>query len=513
MTPEGAARRRAPGGDRGASFTQYAAVVLCIAAIAGAVLVSVPGKTGDLFSTALCRIQQAVTGDEGPCGDEGDGGDQEADPEYDYTPLYCVKDGTKETYGYSLSLGIFKWGQEYSYAKENLSDGSVVVTFVPTTEVGVAGGAGWDFGKKNADAPAHAGATVEGGVSAKLSPGMTYIFKSKEEYEKFADEVDAAIAEEQNRQMNPRGQTGLAIAEFFGVYERPEITVQPTIRTATLQLEASGDAGIGVWAGPAAEKGDSWNMNLGAQGNVTVSGKFDKSTWYDDPKNIKTSETYGWTGSGSLGATALAAHADGELSWSGGTRIMRNEDGSLDSIRYIAAAEGSYTVGIDKQNERKNKDGLDGGGISAGKKQTKSVTQMVQLDFDTPEEKAAGEKLIEEHGLVPPPYVSNAMADQLGEEDYGGDIAEKPADDAPPWDEVFYEKGRAWQYASDVETDQGELAAKIKMGLQFGGSVNWALEERNTTDALMLAGPEDGGPRRFIEYADCVSDQAKEEGR
>ncbi|MFC7744517.1 hypothetical protein ACFQXA_31630 [Nocardiopsis composta] len=51
------------------------------------------------------------------------------------------------------------------------------------------------------------------------------------------------------------------------------------------------------------------------------------------------------------------------------------------------------------------------------------------------------------------------------------------------------------------------------MGLQFGGSVNWALEERNTTDALMLAGPENGA-RRFIEYADCVSDQAEEdEGR
>ena len=511
MTPVGAARRT-PGGDRGASFTQYAALVLCIAAIAGAVLVSVPGQTRDLFSAALCRIEQAVTGEDGPCGEEGDG-DEEADPEYDYKPLYCVKDGTKETYGYSLSLGIFKWGQEYSYAKENLSNGSVVVTFVPTTEVGVAGGAGWDFGGKNADAPAHAGATVEGGVSAKLSPGMTYIFKSKEEYEKFADEVDAAIAEEQNRQMNPRGQAGLALAELVGLYDRPEITVQPSIRTATLELEASADASIGVWAGPAADKGDSWNMNLGAQGNVTVSGKYDKSTWYTDPKNIQTSETFGWTGSGSLGATVLAGHADGELSWSGGTRIMRNQDGSLASIRYIANAEGSYNIGIDKQNERKNKDGLDGGGISAGKKQTKSVNQMVQLDFDTPEEQAAGEALLKEHGLVPPPYVSNAMADQLDKEDYGGDIAEKPDDDAPAWDEIFYRKGRAWQYASDVETDEGELAARIKMGLQFGGSVNWALEERNTTDALMLAGPENGA-RRFIEYADCVSDQAEEdEGR
>ncbi|MFC7744516.1 hypothetical protein ACFQXA_31625 [Nocardiopsis composta] len=144
-------------------------------------------------------------------------------------------------------------------------------------------------------------------------------------------------------------------------------------------------------------------MNLGAQGNVTVSGKYDKSTWYTDPKNIQTSETFSWTGSGSLGATVLAGHADGELSWGGGTRIMRNQDGSLANIRYIANAEGSYNIGIDKQNERKNKDGLDGGGISAGKKQTKSVNQMVQLDFDTPEEQAAGEALLKEHGPVPRP--------------------------------------------------------------------------------------------------------------
>src|SRR5690606_38184079 len=190
VTPVGAARRT-PGSDRGASFTQYAALVLCIAAIAGAVLVSVPGQTRDLFSAALCRIEQALTGEDGPCGEEGHG-DGEADPEYDYKALYCVKDGTKETDVYSLSSGIFKRSQEYSYDKENLSNGSVVVTFEPTPEGGVAGGAGWDFGGKNADAPAPAGATVEGGVSAKLSPGMTYIFKSKEEYEKFADEIGRA---------------------------------------------------------------------------------------------------------------------------------------------------------------------------------------------------------------------------------------------------------------------------------------------------------------------------------
>ncbi|GAB3476010.1 hypothetical protein [Nocardiopsis coralliicola] len=457
---------------------------------------------GDLIKNGLCRVERAVTG-EGDC--DSSAADDE---EIDYRPTYCVREGVKETSGYSINLGIFELGQEYSYAKEKLSNGQIVVTFVPTTEVGVAGGKGWDFGGKHKDAPMHAGAGLEGGVSARLSPGMSYMFKSEEEYERFHEEMEESIAAEQNRTMNPEGQMGLAIAELVGAYDPPEITVEPAVRTATVEIGAEADLSIGAWAGPATEQGDSYNMNLGVDGNVSVSGRYDRSTWYQNPKNIQTSETYGWTATGSLGATALAARAEGEMSWSGGTRIMRNEDGSLAGIRYMTNAEGAFTVGADKKTERNRQGGgEDGYGIGAGKKETKSVTQMVQLDFTTPEEQEAGEALIDEHGLIPPPYVSNAMADQLGEEDYGGDIAEEPGEDSPPWDDVFYERGRAWQFAGDVETDQAEFAAKVKMGLQFGGSVSWSKQERHTTDALMLDGP-DGGARRFVEYDDCVSDQA-----
>ncbi|GAA2001551.1 hypothetical protein GCM10009799_30970 [Nocardiopsis rhodophaea] len=495
--PTGHARRLAHGRDRGASFTEYAAVTLCVAVIAGAVLIAVPGGVGDVFRDALCRLGALVS--DGECDTSAPQADDE--PTYDYTPTYCVRDGSKKTYGYSLDIGFLTFGQEYSYAKEVLSNGKMIVTFVPSAEVGVAGGVGWDFGKENA---AHTEAGLDGSASAHLASGMTYIFDSEEEFEKFEEEVNAAIAEEQSRMMNPEGEAGKAIAEWLGFYERPKITVEPAVRTGTIEIEANGDASVGAWISRADSGGDAWDMNLGAQGSVTISGKYDHSTWYSDPKNIQTSETYGWTATGNIGATALAAHADGELSWSGGTRVMRNEDGSLASIRYMTNAEGSFNIGVDK----KTGTGSNNGGIDAGKKQTKSVTQMVELDFDTPEEQAAGEALLKERGLLPPTYVANAMADQLGEEDYGGDIATQPDGDAPDWEHLFYKKGRAWQNASDVETDQMEFSAKVKLGLQFGASTSWAMEERHTTDALMLDGP-DNGARRFIDYADCVSDKAE----
>ncbi|GAA2003171.1 hypothetical protein GCM10009799_32880 [Nocardiopsis rhodophaea] len=492
-------RRPTTGADRGASFTEYAAVVLCLAVIAGVVLVAVPGGVGNLFREGVCRLSVLLGG--GGCEESDPQADDE--PTYDYTPTYCVREGSKETYGYSLGIGLLSFGQEYSYAKEVLSNGKMIITFLPSTEVGVAGGTGWDFGKKNA---VHTKVNLDGSASANLSAGMTYIFDNEEEFKKFEKEVNAAIAEEQSRMMNPRGETGKNIAEWLGLYERPKITVKPSVRTGTIEIKGSVNNSVGAWISSAEKGGDSWDMNLGVQGSVTVSGKYDRSTWYMDPKNTQTSETYGWTATGNLGATVLAAHSDGELSWSGGTRVMRNEDGSLASIRYMTNAEGSFNIGADKKTGTESNNG----GVKAGRKQTKSVTQMVELDFDTPEEQAAGEALLKERGLLPPPYVANAMANQLGEKDYGGEIATKPDADAPEWEHLFYKKGRSWQHASDVETDQAEFSAKVKMGLQFGASASWAMEKRNTTDALMLDGPENGA-RRFIEYADCVSAEAKKD--
>ncbi|WP_017622519.1 hypothetical protein [Nocardiopsis chromatogenes] len=508
--PAARRRRRTVRNDRGAAFTEYGALILCVAAIAGSVVLVAPSRTADLFSTAVCKIQE-VTGLGGEC-EEAEDDHIQADPDYDYTPAYCVKDGEKQTYDGAVDFGFFTIGQDYTYAREDLSNGKVIVTFMPTTHGGIKAGAGLEFGASEA---AHGGADIEGSVEAKLGSGMTYIFDSEEEFERFEDEVNEAIAMETSRHFNPTGDSMMRFGDWLGIVDYPEIERQPDVRTTTVGIDSEINGNIGFWSGPHGsdkkeKDGESWTMNLGVEGSVSSSASRDVSTWYSNPDNIQTSETYSWSAEGTLGATAFSPHIDGTLSWNGGTRIMRNEDGSIANIRYIAGAEGKFNYGIDKTvGTRTNQ-----GNGSFGQGQTQSVTQMVQVDFEnTPEEQAAAEQLLDEYGLFPPPYMTNAMAEQLDEEDYGGEIVEEPGPDADPWDEIFYRRGTAWQYASDKEIDSGSFGASVKMGLQFGASVEWELEEGHTNHALMLDAPNDEGSRRFIDYADCLSDEyTQEEG-
>jgi hypothetical protein len=495
--------------DRGAAFSEYAAVILLLAAVAGVVVVAVPGSTEDLYETAICRIEQLR--DAAACPDgEGDGGEDEEPYPHDLSPGYCVRDGREERYGYELGIGWFKFGQQYKFSQEELSDGTFLVTFLPETEAGVVAGVGWDFGKENALATT---ADVEGSVSAKLAPGMTYIFKSREEFAEFEDEVEAAITEEMNRQMNPESQIGLGIADWLGVYDPPEIR-NPDVRSGTISGNADLAAAVGLWTGnndvgkpTPSETLDGYDLNLGADGTVSYNRSMNVSHMFMDPDNQQTSYTQSFTATGSLGGNLLSARNGVEASWNGGQRVVRNEDGSLASIRYMMTLQNaSEFTERGRTGSREN-----GGGVADPDKEITAVRQMVQLDFDTPEEQAIGERLLDERGLLPPESALDFMTpegdDLIGpdmDERTGGTINREPAPGAPDWERFLYEQGRVWQYQMDGQSQDTEISAELKLGLQLGASANWGVEERHTSRAEILDRPRNG-ERAFIDYPDCLS--------
>ncbi|MFC4560688.1 hypothetical protein ACFO4E_02330 [Nocardiopsis mangrovi] len=473
-----------------------------LAVILGAVAVALPGRTNDLYELALCRIEQLTGG-------ECDEGEQEADDDeeypYDLTPAYCVRDGRSETAGYQLDLGIFRFGQQYTYSRETLSDGAVVVTFIPSTEVGARVGVGFDFGQENAVATA---ADVEGGVSAKLAPGMTYIFRDQAEFEEFEDEVEASIAEETNRQMNPESQIGLGFAEWLGVYDPPEVR-DPSVRTGTIDVSGNLLSEFGLWTNDNrgqrlnGEGLEGNNLNLGVDGSVSIGRKVDVSHWFTDPENTQTSWTTTYNAQGSLGTYAFSHREQLTRSWSGGQRVTRNEDGSLAHVRYMTTVQGDFVEGTDGRLENREINGGRGGDTES---EGSRVVQMVQIDFDTPEEQEIGERLLAERGNLPPASVIESMADPFMDEQNGGRINEEPGSDAPDWEHLFYERGRVWQYETDISSERTQFDAQIKLGLQLGASVNWGMEEQHTRDAQILDRPRDGS-RDFIDFPDCVSQE------
>jgi hypothetical protein len=86
-----------PSGDTGAGLTEYAGVVLLVAAIAGVVLVAgVPDRVGALLDTAVCRVAGDAACADAPGGDTAASGGEDGDGGGLTTLQYPVDDGGSE---------------------------------------------------------------------------------------------------------------------------------------------------------------------------------------------------------------------------------------------------------------------------------------------------------------------------------------------------------------------------------------------------------------------------------
>lgn len=507
--PRGAptSTRARHGADRGAGAVEYGSIIVLVAAIfAGVFLVVPPGISGPV-EDALCRL----FGETG-CGEKD---------ERDYAPDYCVREAESQHGGFSVDIGIVTIGKDYKFQKETLSDGSVIVTYAPKTEAGLITGAGFEIGKKGAaDASARIDATAKGSVT----PGESHIFKNEEEYKEYEDQLKDDVKDEVAKDLSPGYRAVRWGLDKTGVVDDPEPR-DPEIRWVDVGVSAELDASAGVWMNNSSKgrhaKQDpkDWKMNLGADGNAKVEGKAGVAVWKDEPENTKTATTFTWSGEGSLGADLGPKRYGGSASWKGGTRIMRNEDGSLKNIRYTTTVSRSGTSGEsgevgkgndgNKNKRKSNKNNVDkGGGASSTETNGEATTQSVQINFETPEEQEAGEALLRDRGLLPPTNTLTSLADPTMDAQEGGAINEKPGPDAPPWEQVMYEKGTAWQYKENFTSDEQSIGAKAKLGLAVGADVSWGMEERHTNDAQIL-GPPSGGQRNFIDYPKCVSKEGQ----
>lgn len=498
--------RPAPVRERGASVVEYASVIVLAATLLACLVVFLP-SISDGVGSALCRLLN-LAGVE--CEDE-----PEKKP--DLTPAYCPKTVDKHTAGFRADIGFVHIGQEYSFSKSKLADGRIVATSVPSMDGGASAGAGFDFGDNRG---ASASGKGEASVSARLAAGTTFIFKDAAEYEKFEEELHTYVSRENQKTLDPNSGMGVALADTIDPPEIPE----PDIRTSTVEVEGNVNYGIGAWSTDPKKKskkngdlGDEddggMNLNLGAQGDVTVNKKMDISDW----KNGDRSETYGWHAEGELGTNVLTKTNADAARWSGSTRVMRDKNNKITNIRYATITSTSDSEGTEgnagKGNSNSNNSNENGGKGSSKGTDTERSTQMVQLDFDTPGEQEMAERMLEERGTLPP---ANILDYSRGDDGNPIDTANtdsnspmpEPAPDAPDWEQHAHEQGRVWQFDSDDRVDENGFDASLKMGLQFGVGANWATEERRTKDASYLGPPNADGTREFVDYEPCVAKPA-----
>ncbi|TQN32820.1 hypothetical protein FHX37_2804 [Haloactinospora alba] len=500
-----------PRGDVGASLTEYLALVV-LAGVVGAVVLNtvIPGRVQGNVERAVCLIFVREGCDSvapGQRADQQDGqqngnGQQQAD--VNHTDVPCTRSRSNEKVGAEVQVASLTLGKEYTYVKKTLADGRVKVMFVDESQVGATGGPpGWNMPENKV---AEGEASLEGSIEGHFSAGNGYYFDGEEEFQKFKGDLEKSFVRDQVRNVGGwRADLAYAVGDATGITEPPD-PPDPDIRSASMGAEAAAKLEGELLVGEDTEKHGTVGMNMEAEAEVKFDESVTVSERRDDPDNTRYAftRTYSAEASGKAakGGRALGygwdAEAGAEYSWDGAVRIMRNEDGTLHSIRYITKTEKLGKAGASGTTPRGNGNGAGGDGTA--------VTQGVEVTFDTPQERATGERLLRQRGPAPPRNLLRLMDQQLHQTTNAGNGTVPPPDaDAPAWQQLVYDKGKVWQSQSDLDHAEGGFDADVKWGLQFGFDFDWENTSASTRQARVLGEPGDG-ERAFREFPSCVEE-------
>jgi hypothetical protein len=473
--------RRARHGDDGASVTEYAAVVLLVASVAGALLVSaaVPARVSGFIEYALCRVLGGDCPAPGPQAD--------APRDEDFLPPRCEVFQTQDRAGYSLYVGIFKFGDEYAFMEQQMADGTYRLTLLPhNAELGVEGklfeirGEGGDHVQLGAEAKI--GAYLRAGV------GDTWVFGDREQAAGFKD----AIIENQQALESMGRNPGAGL--YYWLNPPPEIP-DPVITTATLRLEAgaTAEAGAGVKTSDSERYLD---IGTGFTGRFRVGAQVAHREDRRDPDNPLTGTTYQFDGTLAGGGQALGGGAEAQGTWTGAMRVMRDAKGEPVEIMYSTAVEEALV----------SKDRLGGRGAAGkgGVKQKDGGSTLQEtrttLVLDTPEERAIADAYLREVGTTGLPALAFSQVF-----DDGSAVLAAPPPGAGAFERLLYEQATVATTTQERTTDSDAFGGRVALGLGLGMKLHTESSEADTVEAEYLGAPEPGGTRTFEEFPQCVS--------
>jgi Flp pilus assembly pilin Flp len=476
--------------DRGASMIEWGVLLLLISAILGAVLfVGIPGDVATNVKAMICRIFG------GNC-DPATARDQ------DFKPKLCEVSSEQTKFGATVKVAVVKIGDEYSFLRQEMADGSVRLTVVPTTgELGLETGVG---GKLSLGKNLKLGADITVGASVKLGVGDTYVFPNTDEANKFEGDIkelsyrDAAkdIAGHTNPILNnPLG--GWVLDRVDDATGRPDIK-DPEITATTITYKEAVEGTLGLYLpqlGSKPDGSDDWNYNLNTGVKVKGERGGDVVVTQDrsNPNDPKTSYLVSLQGTIGGSGSVLGAGGGGDLKWTGGQRMVFDKDGKLTAVVYQTTFEkGWQASGLLGGNVKDTK----GKGKATGTDKTvETVTTTIPITSDA--ERAAMTQYLTTHPYQLPENLLRYM---------GGDdnvITTDPGPGANVLDRLMYQNGQVLKQQYDSDVDSFEVGAEGKLGLELGAEVKSESTRNHTTSAQYLGAPQNG-QRQYLPYSECV---------
>ncbi|MFI6517194.1 hypothetical protein ACIBF1_16690 [Spirillospora sp. NPDC050679] len=471
--------------DRGASAISYAALLVVVAAVIGTLLAALTPFGGHV-KYELCKL----------FGGTDCGSIPEARPHEFYKPKVCQRSSTEQKFGAVIKVAIVKVGEEYSFLRQEMADGSVRLTVIPNgTEVGLETGAG---GKLSLGKNLKLGADITVGAGIKVGVGDTYVFKTADEANKFEDDVKEISYRDSAKNIIAGGNplTRWAANKIDDLTGRPDLK-SPEITNTTVSYRESIEGVLGLHLPQTGSKGDGsddwdFNLNTGVKINGERGAEVAVTQDRTDPARPKTSYFISLSGTIGGGAEVLGAGAEGDLKWSGGQRLVF-ENGKLVAVVYQTTFEKGGKVNGKLGGNYDDKTG--GGKGSGGDRTVETVTMVVPVNDSN---RNAVWNYLQSNPYQMPLNLLKYM---------GGDdnvIRTDPGPNASVMDRLMFDEGTVLKQQHENSTDGWEVGAEAKLGLVLGAEVKSESSKNSTTKADYLGAPRNG-TRDYIPYTECVN--------
>ncbi|MBW8484944.1 hypothetical protein [Actinomadura parmotrematis] len=467
-----------PGGerrDRGASATEYTALLVLAGLIIVALLLLVPNPVQSGVRAAICTMFGGKD-----CGTS-------APFEYKPPTSACLLSSNSKKVGGSVTIFSIKIGQNFQVVKMRTADGKVKVMVVPVDyKLGAEAEVGGklQFGKGSFGG--ELGAKVEGSVNLKY--GDTWVFKDDKEASDFIDKMKWDVLHKEGEKLSP----GLWLWDKATGW-KPKAR-DPDISQVEVGVEGvlKGTAGFGNLTTGSDGKKKVTDIGTGAE----VEGKAGDAVIVTTDKSgaakdgfPKTSYTFQVKGSYKLGAKVIGYGPGGERSYTGQTKVTYDKDGRLLSVTWITTQEENASEGF--KNPGKNN------GSVKGTDKKVSVTTTT-LNFDD-SNRALGEKWIHDNAFLMPLQTVRNTFDQDGPL-----VTRDPGPGGDPFDKLIYDRGVVSRntYAGDV--DEFKIAAEIAAELKFGIEGGYEGEKQTLVGSQYLGAPQNG-QRTFQDWPECTT--------
>ncbi|MFC3994909.1 hypothetical protein ACFOVU_03225 [Nocardiopsis sediminis] len=457
-------------------------MILLIAAIIGALLLtSIPQRISDYIDYAICKVTT-----QGDCPPPG--GDQADTPrDEDFVPPRCEVYQLQERAGYSMYIGIFKFGDEYAFMEQQMADGTYRLTLMPHNfELGVEGKAFQVRGEGGDNV--QLGAEAKIGAYLRAGVGDTWIFDDREQAMSFKDDIIENQQAMESMSRNP----GMGL--YYWLNPPPEIP-DPGITTATLRLEAGANAETG--AGVKTSQGEQYfDVGTGINGKFRLGGQVAVRTDRRDPDNVLTGTAYQFDGQLGVGTEIAGAGSENLTNWTGGMRVMRDSEGRPVEIVYTTTVEDTL-ISKDRLGGR----GRTGkGGLKGRDGDTTLQETRTTITLDTPEEQAIAEEYLREEGATGIPALAFSQLFDDGES-----LLNEPPPGASDFERLMYEQATVANTTQVRTIDSDTFGGRVALGLGLGAKVTVESSEADTVEAEYLGAPRPGGTRGFVEFPACVS--------